>query len=220
MLRLDAICDPGTVMIITAGGVLDASRKAYDRRVAGVVSGASKFRPAILLDRRGDDDARPPIALAGKVYCRWILPRNRSRWAICSQPLKTVGHAMKATDRDKAFGAIIGKALAPFSQGRGLIHHSRRFAVSDEAVKHCWGQYRTFSLRRQPMAAVGFTDLPSTVHFIFEYKNELDAASAKALGKALADTCERDFSTITGWLVALSRRARLTQDQSGPRRSQ
>jgi hypothetical protein len=49
------------------------------------------------------------------------------------------------------------------------------------------------------MAAVGFTDLPSTVHFIFEYKNELDAANAKALGKALADTCEGDFSTITGW---------------------
>lgn len=34
---------------------------------------------------------------------------------------ETVGHAMKATDLDKAFGAIMGKALAPFSQGRGLI---------------------------------------------------------------------------------------------------
>jgi hypothetical protein len=28
---------------------------------------------------------------------------------------------MKATDRSRAFGAIIGKALLPFSVGRGLV---------------------------------------------------------------------------------------------------
>lgn len=117
----DAICEPGTVMIITSGGVLDASRKAYDRRVAGVVSGASKFRPAILLDSRGDDDARPPIALAGKVYCRVDSADGPIEVGDLLTTSETVGHAMKATDRDKAFGAIIGKALAPFSQGCGLI---------------------------------------------------------------------------------------------------
>jgi hypothetical protein len=28
---------------------------------------------------------------------------------------------MKATDRENAFGAVIGKALAPLDRGRGLI---------------------------------------------------------------------------------------------------
>ncbi len=33
----------------------------------------------------------------------------------------TPGHAMKATDPHKAFGAVIGKALRPLDRGQGLI---------------------------------------------------------------------------------------------------
>ena len=33
----------------------------------------------------------------------------------------TPGHAMKATDPLKAFGAVIGKALRPLDSGQGLI---------------------------------------------------------------------------------------------------
>ncbi|MFD0325591.1 hypothetical protein [Lysobacter gummosus] len=33
----------------------------------------------------------------------------------------TPGHAMRAVDRDAAFGAVIGKALQPLADGRGLI---------------------------------------------------------------------------------------------------
>jgi len=33
----------------------------------------------------------------------------------------TFGHAMKATDPLRAFGAVIGKALRPFSGGTGMI---------------------------------------------------------------------------------------------------
>jgi len=49
------------------------------------------------------------------------------------------------------------------------------------------------------MATPGYTDLPSTEHFKFEFKNELNADRAKALGKALADTVERDFASIADW---------------------
>jgi hypothetical protein len=49
------------------------------------------------------------------------------------------------------------------------------------------------------MAAPGFIDLTSTQHFAFEYNNQLNGSDAKALGKALADTAERDFATMTGW---------------------
>ena len=31
------------------------------------------------------------------------------------------GCAMRATDRDRAFGAVIGKALAPLNEGQQLI---------------------------------------------------------------------------------------------------
>jgi hypothetical protein len=33
----------------------------------------------------------------------------------------TAGHAMKADDTGRAFGAVIGKALAPMENGTGLI---------------------------------------------------------------------------------------------------
>lgn len=49
------------------------------------------------------------------------------------------------------------------------------------------------------MAAPGFIDLPSTQHFTFEYNKQLNDTDARALGKALADTAERDFATMAGW---------------------
>ena len=49
------------------------------------------------------------------------------------------------------------------------------------------------------MAAPGFTDLPSTQHFAFEFNNLLSANDAKTLGQALAATAERDFTTMTFW---------------------
>jgi hypothetical protein len=54
------------------------------------------------------------------------------------------------------------------------------------------------------MAAPNFTDLPSTKHFAFEFNNELNADDAKALGKALADTAERDFATMTFWFSGVA----------------
>src|SRR4051794_27921855 len=66
----DAVCEPGTVMAISTDGALDASAQAYDKRVAGVVSGAGSFRPGIVLDRQQSDEARPAVALFGKVYCK------------------------------------------------------------------------------------------------------------------------------------------------------
>lgn len=49
------------------------------------------------------------------------------------------------------------------------------------------------------MATPGFTALPSTQHFTFEFNNLLDGAASTALGKALADTAERDYDTMTFW---------------------
>ncbi|GAB3957095.1 hypothetical protein GCM10027614_71490 [Micromonospora vulcania] len=60
---------PGAVLVIGETGALELADKPYDSAVAGVVSGAGSFAPAMVLDRRPDSDQRRPLALAGKVYC-------------------------------------------------------------------------------------------------------------------------------------------------------
>jgi len=116
---------PGTVMVLDAVGDLRPSCAAYDKRVAGVVSGAGAFRPGIVLDRQPHELAaqrhRMPIALVGKVYCMidaGYAPVEAGD-LLTSSP--TSGHAMKAVDATQAFGAVIGKAMQPMREGRGLI---------------------------------------------------------------------------------------------------
>jgi hypothetical protein len=116
-----AVCEPGTVMAISTGGALDASTKAYDRKVAGVVSGAGNFRSAILLNRQADNEGRPPVALAGKVYCLVDAQYAPIEVGDLLTTSDTLGHAMKASDAGRAFGSIVGKALGGLSEGRGLI---------------------------------------------------------------------------------------------------
>jgi hypothetical protein len=65
--------EPGTVMILTEKGSLESSYQEYDKKVAGIISGASGYKPAIILDRQDQDKTnndRLPIALMGKVYCK------------------------------------------------------------------------------------------------------------------------------------------------------
>ncbi len=113
--------EPGTVMVIGAEGALRPSAAAYDRKAIGVVSGAGSYRPAIVLDKHPGVADRRPIALMGKVFCK----ADATHAAIAAGDLLCTsdvpGHAMKASDSARAFGAVIGKALAPLAEGRGLI---------------------------------------------------------------------------------------------------
>ena len=113
--------EPGTVMVVGQGGALHPCATAYDRRVAGVVSGAGTYRPAIVLDRQRPDPARLPIALVGKTWCKVDASAEPIAMGDLLTSSSTAGHAMKATDRDLAFGAVIGKALADLDGGTGLV---------------------------------------------------------------------------------------------------
>ena len=67
--------EAGTVMVLTENGSLQSSYQEYDKKVAGIVSGASGYKPAIVLDRQEQSQNkknkdRLPIALMGKVYCK------------------------------------------------------------------------------------------------------------------------------------------------------
>jgi hypothetical protein len=117
-----ATVDPGTVMVLDASGALAASERAYDKCVVGVISGAGAYRPGIVLDRRPHPVGnRQPLALVGKVFCKVDADFGAIAVGDLLTTSATPGHAMAALDSAKAFGAVIGKALQPLREGRGLI---------------------------------------------------------------------------------------------------
>jgi hypothetical protein len=121
-LAVDAeVASPGTVMVIDQQGALQPNSKAYDKRVAGVVSGAGEHHPGIVLDRRQASGARVPIALVGKVFCKVDARTSPIEVGDLLTTSSVPGHAMKAEDSLQAFGAVIGKALRPLAGGLGLI---------------------------------------------------------------------------------------------------
>jgi hypothetical protein len=120
----DAEPEPGMVVCIdpdNAGGLV-ISREAYDRKVAGIISGAGGVKPGMLMGQSETiADGDHPVALTGRVWC-WC---DASDGAIEPGDLLTTsavpGHAMSVTDYDKAKGAIIGKAMTSLKEGRGLV---------------------------------------------------------------------------------------------------
>ena len=113
--------ESGVVMVLDEDAKLQACRQGYDRRVAGVVSGAGDYRPGIVLGKQHGLAGRAPIALLGKVFCKVDAGYGAIAIGDMLTTSPTPGHAMKATDPHRAFGAVIGKALRPLSEGRDLI---------------------------------------------------------------------------------------------------
>jgi hypothetical protein len=92
-----------------------------DKRVAGVISGGGDYKPGIVLDKQKSEGNRQPIALLGKVYCKVDAQYGAIEVGDLLTTSPTPGHAMKADDPLKAFGAVIGKALHPLEGGQSLI---------------------------------------------------------------------------------------------------
>jgi hypothetical protein len=113
--------EPGSVMTLDDSGRLEPCAVAYDTRVAGVISGAGTYRSAIVLDRRPPAERRSPLALTGKVYCKVDARYGPVEVGDLLTTSATVGHAMRVGDPGRAFGATIGKALAPLRSGAGLV---------------------------------------------------------------------------------------------------
>jgi len=112
---------PGMVMVLDEEGRLIPCSKAYDRRVAGVLSGAGAYRPALVMDKRTDEGNRSPVALFGKAFCMVDASFGGIEVGDLLTTSPREGHAMKAVDPTLAFGAVLGKALRPIAQGLGLV---------------------------------------------------------------------------------------------------
>ena len=113
--------EPGTVMVLDQHGAVRSSSEAYDKKVAGVISGAGDYRPGMILDKKDASKGRMPIALVGKVYCKVDAQYAPVEVGDLLTTSPTPGHAMKADDPFKAFGAVIGKALRPLPSGQAMI---------------------------------------------------------------------------------------------------
>jgi hypothetical protein len=116
-----AAVEPGTVVVIDEVLSLRPCEKPYDRRVAGVISGAGDYRPGLILDRQKDLENRLPVALVGKVYCKVDATYTPIEVGDLLTTSPTSGHAMKASDPAQAFGAVLGKALQSMTSGQGMI---------------------------------------------------------------------------------------------------
>ncbi|GAB3899791.1 hypothetical protein GCM10028803_21530 [Larkinella knui] len=115
---------PGTVVSIDPNkpGQLRVARQAYDKTVAGIVSGAGDVQPGMLMGQAGTlASGQHPVALTGRVYCRVDAQYGAIRPGDLLTTSLTTGHAMKATDTGKAQGAILGKAMTSLETGTGLV---------------------------------------------------------------------------------------------------
>jgi hypothetical protein len=113
--------EPGSVVVFDDAGSLSTTDQPYNKRVAGIISGAGKYRPGVILDHRISVRARAPLALVGKVYCRVDAAYSPIEVGDLLTTSPTPGCAMKALDPFRAFGSIMGKALEPLDHGDGLI---------------------------------------------------------------------------------------------------
>ena len=116
--------EAGTVMVLTENGSLQTCYQVYDKKVAGIVSGAGGYKPAIVLNRQSQSEnksqntkdenknnQRLPIALMGKVFCKVDASTFFNRnWRFIDNIIHK-RYAMKAEDLMKAFGAVIGKGI-------------------------------------------------------------------------------------------------------------
>lgn len=113
---VDTYLEPAPGMAVSIDednpGKLSISRESYDKKVAGIISGANGVETGLFMGQEGSiADGEYPIALSGRVY----VYANGEGGEILPGDLLTTssvsGEAMKASDFDKSHGAIIGKAM-------------------------------------------------------------------------------------------------------------
>jgi len=113
----------GAVVIIDEDnpGHLKLSTRAYDTRVAGVISGAGGVQPGLSLRQNGVLEGDQPVALTGRVYVQADARYGAIKPGDLLTTSDTPGHAMKVTDHARAQGAILGKAMTGLESGQGLV---------------------------------------------------------------------------------------------------
>jgi hypothetical protein len=115
--------EKGSVVVIDSEhpGWLKRSKNSYDRRVAGIVSGANGVNPGIALQQEGVMERGQNVALSGRVYVQADASTGAIKPGDMLTTSDTPGHAMKVRDHSRAQGAVIGKAMSALEAGTGMV---------------------------------------------------------------------------------------------------
>jgi hypothetical protein len=118
----DSIAE-GSVVVIDEEhpGQLKLSSKAYDTRVAGIVSGANGIHPGLALHQNGKLGGGKDVALSGRVYVLADADYGAIRPGDLLTTSDRPGYAMKVKDHARAAGAILGKAMTGLNSGKGMV---------------------------------------------------------------------------------------------------
>ncbi|MBC8414191.1 hypothetical protein H8E50_11065 [bacterium] len=115
---------PGMLVAIDPDnpGNLKIAEGAYNKTVAGIISGANGINPGMTMLQEGSvANGSHPVALTGRVYA-WV---DASYGAVEPGDMlttsETAGHAMKAIDSSRSHGTIVGKAMSGLKEGKGLV---------------------------------------------------------------------------------------------------
>ena len=114
---------PGMVVAINPRqtGRLSIARGAYNRRVAGIISGANNLAAGMVLPDLPGGKKTMPVALTGRVWVYCVAVRNSIKPGDLLTTSNTPGYAMKAANYRRAQGAVIGKAMTSLKKGRGMV---------------------------------------------------------------------------------------------------
>ena len=112
------VIPPHTVAVFdeTCHGKIRPSTDAYDRKVAGVISDISQtatHRTGIIHAQENTANGSP-VAVDGTVVVLATGPIAVGDYLTTSN---VPGHAMKAKNKRKSYGAILGKAMTPLAKG-------------------------------------------------------------------------------------------------------
>jgi hypothetical protein len=113
--------EPGDLLAIaqSADRKVELSNEAYSTRVIGVFA----TKPGVLASRHGLEPAgnEIPVAMIGIVPAKASTENGPIQRGDLLVSAATPGCVMRATDRARLTGAIVGKAMQPLDSGKGVI---------------------------------------------------------------------------------------------------
>jgi hypothetical protein len=115
---------PGMVVMIDDEhpGAMELAVGAYNRRVAGVVSGANELSAGMILGEFEGLENAKPVALTGRVWTFVDASQHAVEPGDLLTTSDTPGYAMPVADQSRAHGATIGKAMSRLEKGeKGMV---------------------------------------------------------------------------------------------------
>ena len=114
--------EPGDVLVIDSSSNrrVQLSQEPYSTLVAGIYS----TKPGVLAAPHSLSGQRPegvPMAVVGVVPTKVTAKNGAIKRGDLLVTSALRGYAMKGTDRSRMTGAVVGKALEPLAQGKGVI---------------------------------------------------------------------------------------------------